>query len=168
MGNSTYTTSLATKQATLGISGPSQGTYLLCQKFTFDNASVFVGSQDNRIIIHCELLVSDTESGALTTQHYLTLKSYTYRRLLKSDLRCLDAFHCRSLRNVLKIPSSYDSRISNEDVLRTAGVGRLSTMLQERQAKLYERITKMPHESLVRRIVCDLHAAPVKWHARRG
>ena len=88
--------------------------------------------------------------------------------LLKADLRRLDAFHCRSLRQILKIPCSYISRISNEDVLTEAGMARLSVILQERQLKLYERITKMPHESLVRRVVCDSHGAPVKWHVRRG
>ena len=88
--------------------------------------------------------------------------------LLQSDLRRLDAFHCRSLRKVLRIPCSYVSRISNEIVLENAGSMPLSKMLTDRQISLYKKIAQKPDDSFVKQLVCTSSGEPIRWQMKRG
>ena len=88
--------------------------------------------------------------------------------LLQSDLRRLDAFHCRSLRKVLRIPCSYVSRISNEIVLENAGSMQLSKMLTDRQISLYKKIAQKPDDSFVKQLVCTSSGEPIRWQMKRG
>ena len=88
--------------------------------------------------------------------------------LVQSDRQWQDAFHCRCLRKMLRIPCSYLSRISNEEVLGVACQQRLSTLLQERQVQQYKRIAHLTNDSLVRQVVCNSSGEPMEWHCRRG
>ena len=53
--------------------------------------------------------------------------------LLKADLRRLDGFQCRCLRQIMNIPAAYVSRVSNESVFSKAGVSAASRVLLQRQ-----------------------------------
>ena len=87
--------------------------------------------------------------------------------MLKADRKRLDAFHCRCLRRVLGIPHSYISRVTNDDVLTTAGESPLSEVLFGRQVQLYKRVASGGADSLVKQIVCEADGAPKSWAIRR-
>ena len=87
--------------------------------------------------------------------------------LLQADRRRLDAFHCRCLRRILRIPPSFLSRVSNCTVLEIGDSEPLSELLLSRQRKLYSSITQQPAESLVRRLVCDANCQPMRWPGKR-
>ena len=88
--------------------------------------------------------------------------------LLQADLRRIDAFHCKCLRKVLRIPTSYVSGVPNSEVLRLAGQTFLSSILAQKQVTQYKRIMQMPAESFVKRLVCNSQGAPIQWNIRRG
>ena len=87
--------------------------------------------------------------------------------LLKKDNDRLDAFHCKNLRKILRIPPSYFSRISNATVLDNAGSKPLSAILRDRQADLYKKIASHSDASLVKQLVCDADGTPKNWALRR-
>ena len=66
---------------------------------------------------------------------------------VKADLRRIDGFQCRCLRKILKIPPSFESRISNQEVRRQANVPPLSTTLLERQLLLLGRVLMADSDS---------------------
>ena len=69
------------------------------------------------------------------------------------DRRRIDAFHCRCLRSICRIPHSMLSHVSNAAVLETAGVKALSAILAERQLTLFGRIASLPDTSILRATV---------------
>ena len=87
--------------------------------------------------------------------------------ILQRDRWRLDAFHCRCLRRILRIPPSFVSRVSNQTVLEGGKSTALSGSLIERQKKLYSSIAQLPEDSLVRLVVCDSSGMPVRWAGRR-
>ena len=87
--------------------------------------------------------------------------------LLKQDRDRLDAFHCKCFRGILRIPHYFISRVSNVDVLDTAGSKPLSSILRERQVQLYRKIACETDESLVKRVVCNRDGTPKNWADRR-
>ena len=87
--------------------------------------------------------------------------------LLKNDCARLDAFHYMCLRKMLKIPHSFISRISNDIVLERAGEKKLSTLLEERQIKIFRKIQMLPLDNHLRKLVCDNDGNPVIWYQRR-
>ena len=62
--------------------------------------------------------------------------------------RRLDGFQARCLRKILKIPSAYYSRISNETVLQAAKCTRLSRQLLQDQLALFGKIAASEHDAL--------------------
>ena len=92
--------------------------------------------------------------------------------ILKADMKRLDAFHARCLRKILRIPSSYISRISNSEVLTIAGQTLLSESLRQRQVQLYTKIWKEAGDgtqnSLIQKLVCNKSGEPVSWNLNRG
>ena len=87
--------------------------------------------------------------------------------LVSHECRRLDACHYRCLRRLLRIVPSFISRISNAEVLRTAEMRPLSTMLRDRQMALYQRVVGMNESSSLRRLVCDSQGRPRVWEVRR-
>ena len=87
--------------------------------------------------------------------------------LVQVDRRRLDAFHCRCLRRMLRIPHAYYSRVSNHDVLARAMEGKLSDALLKCQVRRYCQIQSLAAGSLVKRVVCNDHGAPIAWASRR-
>ena len=87
--------------------------------------------------------------------------------LLKADRTRLDAFQCACLRQILKIPPSFVSRITNVEVLSRCSQIKFSTLLQSRQIRLYRRIQTMPLESIMRKLVCDVVGRPKNWNDAR-
>eukprot|EP00959_Pyramimonas_sp_CCMP1952_P379290 7945163-Pyramimonas_sp.AAC.1 len=87
--------------------------------------------------------------------------------LLKADRDRLDAFHCRCLRQIMGIPHSYYSRISNATVLERAGSKPLSQILHDKQVSLYRKIAAQPGHSLVKQLVCEADGTPKDWALRR-
>ena len=61
------------------------------------------------------------------------------------DRRKIHAFHCRCLRQILGIPHSYISHVSNSEVFLNAKSRSLYQILIERQLKFYASILKRPH-----------------------
>ena len=60
-----------------------------------------------------------------------------------ADICKLDAFQARCLRQILCIPPSFVSRVTNEHVLRQASCAKLSCVLQQRQLQLLGRIAQL-------------------------
>ena len=63
--------------------------------------------------------------------------------LNKSELRRLDAFEATCSRKILRIPHSFISRVSNDEVLSRAQNNASSKMLQFRQMMLFKRIADL-------------------------
>ena len=87
--------------------------------------------------------------------------------LLQADRCRLDAFHCRNLRRILRIPPSFVSRVSNKVVLETGKSRALSDLLLDRQKSLYIAISRQPHGSLIKHVVCEADGRPTCWQRRR-
>ena len=66
------------------------------------------------------------------------------------DRRRIDGFQARCLRKILKIPSSYYSRISNATVLEIAGETLLSTKILGEQQRYLTKISARPHDDATR------------------
>ena len=89
--------------------------------------------------------------------------------LLQRDLHRLDAFHAQCLRKICHIPHSYVSRVSNADVLQTAGEVPMTRLFKSRQLSLYDRIIHMPEDSQLRRLTCEAGSdAPKIWASKRS
>ena len=67
--------------------------------------------------------------------------------LKKSDLRRLDGFQCRCMRQLLKIPPAYISRVFNKTVLQKAGVVSISVKLERRQLLMLGRVLRASHDN---------------------
>jgi hypothetical protein len=63
---------------------------------------------------------------------------------LKGDLRRLDGFHCRCVRQIFGILPAFLSRISNAEVFRRAGCMPMSVLLRQRQMILLGRVLRAP------------------------
>ena len=87
--------------------------------------------------------------------------------LLKADRSRLDAFHHKSLRRILGIPSAYISRVSNASVLQKASAIPLSQMLLSSQVKLYNNIANHDAHSLVKRVLFNASGSLRDWSVRR-
>ena len=87
--------------------------------------------------------------------------------LLKADRARLDAFHCKSVRRLLGIPSSYISRVSNDTVLERAATTPLSQALLCRQVSLYKKISSYDGNSFVKLVLFSADGSPKVWSARR-
>ena len=57
------------------------------------------------------------------------------------------------LSQILRIPPSFVSRVTNEHVLRQANCAKLSRVLQQRQLQLLGRIAQLPSEDVMRKCV---------------
>ena len=64
--------------------------------------------------------------------------------LVDAQRRRLDGFHARCLRQLLRIPAAFVSRISNETLFQRAGVRRLSQRLVRRQLMLMGKVARCP------------------------
>jgi len=64
--------------------------------------------------------------------------------LHESDLRRLDYNHVRCLRRILKLKAAYVSRISNQEVLRRAGLPPFRVWVRENQYRLLGHILRHP------------------------
>ena len=88
--------------------------------------------------------------------------------LNKASRTKLDAFHARSLRKICGIKPSYYSRVSNDEVFRTAGAVKLSAMLLEQQLHFFGKLARRPADCPVRQLVFDGgFAQKVPRYARR-
>jgi len=88
--------------------------------------------------------------------------------LLQADRDRLDSFHAQCLRRVLRIPSSYVSRVSNEEVLERAREYPLSSTLRWRQTALYKKISALPGDNPLRLLTCQPGTdLPRRWAHRR-
>ena len=70
--------------------------------------------------------------------------------LVTSQRRRLDGFYCRCLRQILRIPPAYVSRISNATVLQRAGAIPFSKQMLIKQLTLFGRVARFPAESALR------------------
>ena len=88
--------------------------------------------------------------------------------LLQADLQRINAFHVKCLRRIYRIPCSYISRISNLEVLSISRQTEMSTMITNRQIKLYQTIIDMPMDHPLRMLTCELDDdTPKLWCQRR-
>ena len=88
--------------------------------------------------------------------------------LLKGDLARLNAFQARCLRQILRIPPSYVSRVPNSTVLAEAGVQTLSGKLLQKQLQLFCKVAQLPPHSFLRQMAFEPGTNfPRKWRGRR-
>ena len=71
---------------------------------------------------------------------------------LQADKKRLDAFHCRCLRRIFKIPVSWISRVPNSIVYQMANSKPLSETLLFQQLVLFGKIAKLPDTDYIRRL----------------
>ena len=88
--------------------------------------------------------------------------------LLKADKTRLDAFQCYCMRRILRIAPSFISRVTNVDVLECARVQRFSTLIEDRQRKLYHKIQWHVPSAFSKMLVFDNFGQPKTWFGRRG
>jgi len=74
------------------------------------------------------------------------------RLVVKSELRCLDGFQACCLREILKIPASFYSHVSNDEVLQRSGVEKLSIVVRGLQLKLLDRVLTDPRKTVLKDI----------------
>jgi len=67
-----------------------------------------------------------------------------------AELRKLDGFQAKCIRQILGIPSSYQSRIPNADVLQRARCQKLSSLVIQRQLHLLGKVLRAPDGSPMR------------------
>ncbi len=88
--------------------------------------------------------------------------------LLQADIKRLNSFHVQCVRQVLKIPHSYISRISNQEVLDRGKQSSLSSVLLRRQIKYDNKIAQLPQTSPLRQLTCESQSdLPRQWTMRR-
>ena len=88
--------------------------------------------------------------------------------LLQADLQRLNAFHVKCLRKIYNIACSYESRVSNAEVLRISNQPALTETLQERQAKLYRQTASLSEDHVLRQVTCERGSdRPRKWCGKR-
>ena len=88
--------------------------------------------------------------------------------LLQADLCRLDGFHVKCLRQIFSIPSSFISRIPNHEVLKVAGQRPLSSIIHERQVRLYKEIVLLPEQHILRQLTCEPGSSrPRRWSVKR-
>ena len=75
--------------------------------------------------------------------------------LYKADLRRLDGLQARCLRQILKVPHSYYSRISNATVLQMAGAKPLSTRVLQQQMLYMGKVAQRSPEDAVRQCLFE-------------
>ena len=89
--------------------------------------------------------------------------------LRQADKVRLNAFHCKCLRQILKIPPSWISRISNSTVLEMAKTTPFSNTLLHNQLVLYGKIAMSPNENLMRKLTFQPNSLqPVALHRKQG
>ena len=71
--------------------------------------------------------------------------------LVTAQRRRLDGFYARCLRRILRIPSSFLSRISNAVVFARAGARPFSDQLMGRQLQLLGKVARSPDDGPLRR-----------------
>ena len=69
--------------------------------------------------------------------------------------RRLDGFHARCLRQILRIPPAFLSRVSNDIVFRTARAQKLSDILLQQQLSCFGRIARMPDDAPIRQVLFE-------------
>ena len=82
--------------------------------------------------------------------------------LLKVDKTRLDAFECYCIRRIFCIAPSFLFRISNAEVLERASVVRFSSLIDDLQRKLYQKIQWHGPSALSKALICDDHGLPKK------
>ena len=70
--------------------------------------------------------------------------------LLQADLRRLNGFYCNCLRQILRIPPSYVSRISNAEVLSRAECCCLPDRLRQAQLRLLDDVMNNPQLNVLK------------------
>ena len=81
--------------------------------------------------------------------------------------RRLDGFHARCLRQILRIPPAFVSRVSNGVVFRTAGMQPMTDILLRQQLTYFGRIARMPAGSAVQDVVFDPGTLRLRSTGRR-
>ena len=72
--------------------------------------------------------------------------------LTKSDLRRLDGFHANCLRKILRIPSAFLSRVSNDKVRARAAQQPFSVRVASLQMRLFNEVLTCPHKAELKRV----------------
>ena len=80
------------------------------------------------------------EALILSKLRYATASAW----LLKAELRRLDGFQASCLRQILKVPSPYISRVSNKKILELSNAQKLSCTIQDQQQQLFEKVLSSP------------------------
>ena len=62
--------------------------------------------------------------------------------LVKTQRRRVDGFYAKCLRRILRIPSAFISRVSNQHVFDAAGVVPVSLQIEKQQLKLFGQVAR--------------------------
>ena len=86
----------------------------------------------------------------------------------QDGLSRINAFHVRCLRKLCRIAPSFYSRVRNSEIYELCGDTVLSTLLRARQIKLYQSITELPENDIMRKLTCEPNSVfPKIWDGDR-
>ena len=70
----------------------------------------------------------------------------------QDGLNRINSFHVRGLRQICRIAPSFISRVPNSEIYALCGESLLSMVLHKRQTKLYQSITELPENDVMRKL----------------
>ena len=88
--------------------------------------------------------------------------------LLKADRMRLNAFQAYCLRRIFRIAPSFISRVSNVKVLERGHQAPFTSILENRQRRLFIKIQAFPCTNFIKQLVCDSDNVPKVWHDQRS
>ena len=86
----------------------------------------------------------------------------------QDGLSRINAFHVKCLRQICRIAPSYFSRVPNSEIYELCGDTLLSVLLHKRQIELYQSITELPENNIMRKLTCMPNSVhPKIWDGDR-
>ena len=86
----------------------------------------------------------------------------------QDGLNKINSFHVRCLRQICRIAPSFISRVPNSEIYALCGESFLSRVLHKRQTMLYQSITELPENDVMRKLTCVPNSVyPKVWDNNR-
>ena len=86
----------------------------------------------------------------------------------QDSLNRINSFHVRCLRQICRIDPSFISRMPNSEIYALCGEPLLSMVLHKRQTKLYQSITELSENDVMRKLTCAPNSVyPKVWDHNR-
>ena len=112
-----------------------------------------------RALLRCWAHANITRGRKLELYSAIVLPRLLYNLetlwLLKADRKRLYSFNAQCLRRICRIPHSFLSRVSNDQILNRCRARPLSEALRERQTSMYNKIAGLSQDHPLRVLTCQ-------------